>query len=71
MITSWADKEDKTNAKYDSIRGKGNHNTGANNNNNNNMDQRGRNNNNYSGPNRKRKPDNTVATIQHPAKDNS
>jgi hypothetical protein len=27
--------------------------------------------NNYSGPNRKRKPDNTVAAIQRPAKDNS
>jgi hypothetical protein len=26
---------------------------------------------NYSGPNRKRKPDNTVAAIQHPAKGNS
>jgi hypothetical protein len=42
MITSWADEEDKANAKY-----------------------------NYSGPNRKRKPDNTVAAIQRPAKDNS
>jgi hypothetical protein len=31
----------------------------------------GCNNNNYSGPNRKCKPDNTVATIQRPAKDNS
>jgi hypothetical protein len=42
MITSWADEEDKANAKYDAIRG---------------------NNNNYSGPNHKRKPDNTVAAI--------
>jgi hypothetical protein len=39
-------------------------------NNNNNRDQGGRSN-NYSGPNRKRKPDNTVAAIQRPAKDNS
>jgi flagellar hook-basal body complex protein FliE len=39
--------------------------------NNNNKDQGGHNNNNYSGPNRKRKPDNTVAAIQRPAKDNS
>jgi hypothetical protein len=29
-----------------------------------------RNNSNYSGPNRKHKPDNTVAAIQHPAKEN-
>jgi hypothetical protein len=75
-ITSWADEEDKANAKYDSIRGKSKHDTGNNNNNNNNSnsnnnrDQGGRNN-NYSGPNRKRKLDNTVAAIQHPAKDNS
>jgi hypothetical protein len=69
MITSWADEEDKANAKYDSIRGKSKHNTGGNgNNNNNNMDQGGRNN-NYSSPNRKRKLDNTVVAIQHP--DNS
>jgi hypothetical protein len=39
-------------------------------NNNNNGNQGGRSN-NYSGPNRKRKPDNTVAAIQCPAKDNS
>jgi hypothetical protein len=72
MITSWADEEDKANAKYDSIRGKSKHNTsGSNDNeNNNNRDQGGRNN-NYSGPNRKRKPDNTIAAIQRPAKDNS
>jgi hypothetical protein len=58
MITSWADEEDKVNAKYDSIRGKSKHNMGGNNN-------------NYSGPNHKRKPDNTVVAIQHPTKDNS
>jgi hypothetical protein len=68
MITSWADEEDKANAKYDSIRGKSKHNTGGINNN---RDQGGCNNNNYSGPNCKRKPDNTVAAIQHLAKDNS
>jgi hypothetical protein len=67
MITSWADEEDKANAKYDAIRGKSKQNTG--NSNNNNGDQGGRN--NYSCPNRKRKPDNTVAAIQRPAKDNS
>jgi hypothetical protein len=61
-------EEDKANAKYDSIRCKSKHNTGGNNNN---RDQGGRNNNNYLGPNRKRKPDNTVAAIQCPAKDNS
>jgi hypothetical protein len=60
MITSWADEEDKANAKYDAIRGKGKQNTGGSSNNGN---QGGRNNNNYSGPNRKRKPDNTVAAI--------
>jgi hypothetical protein len=71
MITSWVDEEDKANAKYDSSRGKSKNNTGGNNNN---KDQGGRNNNNnnnYSGPNHKRKPDNTVATVKHPAKDNS
>jgi hypothetical protein len=68
MITSWADKEDKANAKYDAIRGKSKQNAGGSNNNN--WDQAGRNN-NYSGPNRKRKPDNIVAAIQCPAKDNS
>jgi hypothetical protein len=67
MITSWADEEDKANAKYDAIRGKSKQNTGGNNNNN--RDQGSRNS-NYSGPNRKRKPDNTVAAIQRPAKDN-
>jgi hypothetical protein len=51
MITSWADEEDKANAKYDAIRGKSKQNTGDNNNNN--RDQGGRNN-NYSGPNPKR-----------------
>jgi hypothetical protein len=69
MITSWADEEDKTNAKYDAIRGKSKQNTGGGSGNNGN--QGSRNNNNYSGPNRKRKPDNTVTAIQHPAKENS
>jgi hypothetical protein len=69
MITSWANKEDKANAKYDAIRGKSKKNAGGNNNNNN-RDQGGHNN-NYSGPNRKRKPDNTITAIQRPAKDNS
>jgi transcriptional accessory protein Tex/SPT6 len=68
MITSWADEEDKANAKYDAIRGKSKQNPGGSNNNN--RDQGGRSNNNYSGPNRKRKPDNTVAAIQRAAKDN-
>jgi hypothetical protein len=67
MITSWADEEDKANAKYVAIRGKRKQNTGGSNNK---RDQGGRNN-NYSGPNHKRKPDNTVAAIQRPAKDNS
>jgi hypothetical protein len=71
MITSWADEEDKANSKYNAIRGKSKQNPGgSSNNNNNNRDQGGRNN-NYSGPNRKRKLDNTVAAIQRPAKDNS
>jgi hypothetical protein len=61
MIMFWADEEDKANAKYDAIRGKGKQNTGGGSSNNGN--QGGRNNNNYSGPNRKRKPDNTVAAI--------
>jgi hypothetical protein len=69
MITSWADEEDKANAKYDVIRGKSKNNPGGSNNNT--RDQGGRNNNNYSGANRKRKPDNTVAAIQRSAKDNS
>jgi hypothetical protein len=34
MITSWADEEDKANAKYDSIRSKSKHNTGDSGNNN-------------------------------------
>jgi hypothetical protein len=62
MITSWADEEDKANAKYDAIRGKNKQNTGGGSSNNGNQGGRG-NNNNYSGPNRKRKPDNTVAAI--------
>jgi hypothetical protein len=68
MITSWADEEAKANAKYVAIRGKSKQNPGGSNNNNN---DQGSCNNNYSGPNRKRKPDNTIASIQHPAKDNS
>jgi hypothetical protein len=68
MITSWADEEDKANAKYDAIVGKSKQNTGGNSNNNGNQGGRS---NNYSGPNRKRKPDNTIAAIQRPAKDNS
>jgi hypothetical protein len=72
MIISWADEEDKANAKYDAIRGKSKQNKrGNNNNNNNNNGNQGSRNNNYSGPNHKRKPDNTVATIKRPAKDNS
>jgi hypothetical protein len=63
MITSWADEEDKANAKYDAIRGKSKQNAGGSNNN---RDQGGRNN-NYSGPNRKRKLDYTVAAIQRPS----
>jgi hypothetical protein len=68
MITSWADEEDKANAKYDAIRGKSKQNTGGSSSNNGNQGGRS---NNYSGLNRKRKPDNTVAAIQRPAKENS
>jgi hypothetical protein len=68
MITSWAEEEDKANAKYDAICGRSKQNTGGSNNNN--GSQGGRSS-NYSGPNRKRKPDNTVTAIQRPAKDNS
>jgi hypothetical protein len=71
MITSWADEEDKANAKYDAIHGKSKQNMGDNNNNNNNNGNQGGHNSNYSGPNRKRKPDNTIVAIQRPAKDNS
>jgi hypothetical protein len=71
MITSWADEEDKANARYDSIRGKRKNNTGGNNNNNNNKDHRSRHNNNYSSSNCKCKPDNTVAATQCTTKDNS
>jgi hypothetical protein len=70
MITSWPDEEDKANAKYDAIRGKNQQNTGGGSGNNGNQGGRN-NNNNYSGPNGKRKPDNTVATIQRPTKENS
>jgi hypothetical protein len=69
MITSWADEEDKANTKYDPICGKSKQNTGGGSSNNGN--QGGRNNNNYSGPNRKRKPDNTVTAIQCPTKEKS
>jgi hypothetical protein len=68
MITSWADEEDKANAKYDAIHGKSKQNAGGSNNNN--RDQGGRNN-NYSGPNHKRKPNNTFMAIQRPTKDKS
>jgi hypothetical protein len=68
MITSWADEEDKANAKYAAIRSKSKQNTGGNSNNNGNQSGHS---NNYSGPNRKRKPDKTDAAIQRPAKDNS
>jgi hypothetical protein len=54
--------------KFDAIRGKSKQNTGGGSNNNGNQGGRS---NNYSGPNRKRKPDNTFAAIQRPAKDNS
>jgi transcriptional accessory protein Tex/SPT6 len=54
MITSWADEDDKANAKYNAIRGKSKQNMGSSNNNNNNRDQGGRSS-NYSGRNRKRK----------------
>jgi hypothetical protein len=64
MITSWAGEEDKANAKNDAIRGKSKQNTGGNSNNNRNKGGRS----NYLGPNRKRKLDNTVASIQRPAK---
>jgi hypothetical protein len=70
MITFWADEEDKANAKYDAIRGKNKQNTGGGSGSNGNQGSRN-NNNNYSGPNRKRKPDNTVAAIQRPVKENS
>jgi hypothetical protein len=53
MITSWADEEDKANAKYDAIRGKNKQNVGGGSGNNGNQGGRS-NNNNYSGPNRKR-----------------
>jgi hypothetical protein len=70
MITSWEDEEDKANAKYDAIHGKNKQNTSGGSGNKGNQGGRN-NNNNYSGPNRKRKPDNTVAAIQRPTKENS
>jgi hypothetical protein len=60
MIASWANEEDKANTKYDAICGKSKQNAGSSNNDN--QDQGSRNN-NYSGPNRKRKPDNTITAI--------
>jgi hypothetical protein len=66
---SWADEEDKANAKYNAIHGKSKQNTSGGSGNNGN--QGGRSNNNYSGPNCKCKPDSTVAAIQRPAKENS
>jgi hypothetical protein len=72
MITSWADEEDKANAKYDAIRGKTKQNQGSGSVSNANQGDRNNNNNNYySGPNRKRKPDNSITAIQRPAKGNS
>jgi hypothetical protein len=68
MIASWADEEDKANANYDAICGKSKQNTGGGCSNNGNQGGRS---NNYSGPNIKRKPDNAVAAIQYPAKENS
>jgi hypothetical protein len=51
MITSWADEEDKANAKYDAIRGKTKQNPGGGSGNNANQGGRNNNkNNNYSGP---------------------
>jgi hypothetical protein len=70
MITSWADEEDKANAKYDAICGKNKQNAGGGSGNNGNQGGRS-NNNNYSSPNRKRKPDNIVAAIQCPTKESS
>jgi hypothetical protein len=69
MITSWADEEDKENAKYDSIPGKSKAQHGCEQQQQQQQGSGGHNNNNYSGPNRKRKPDNTVVAIQRP--DNS
>jgi hypothetical protein len=70
MITSWADEEDKANAKYEAIRGKNKQNAGGGSGNNENQGGCS-NSNNYSGPNHKRKPDNIVAAIQRPAKEKS
>jgi hypothetical protein len=51
MITSWADEEDKANAKYDAIRGKSKQNQGGGSGSNANQGGRNNNNNsNYSGP---------------------
>jgi hypothetical protein len=64
MIMSWADEEDKANAKYDAICGKSKQNTGGGSSNNGNQGGRNSNSNSYSGPNRKRKLENIVAAIQ-------
>jgi hypothetical protein len=56
---------------YDAIRGKNKQNAGGGSGNNDNQGGRNVHNNNYSGPNRKRKTDNTVAAIQCLAKENS
>jgi hypothetical protein len=55
MITSWADEEDKANAKYDAIRGKTKQNAGGGSGNNANQGSCNNNNYYYSGPNRNRK----------------
>jgi hypothetical protein len=60
MITSWADEKGKANTKYDAMRGKSKQNMGGGSSNNGNHGGRS---NNYSGPNRKRKLDNTIAAI--------
>ena len=70
MTQSWADEEDKIITKYESTHGKNNNNSG--NDNYNNKQGNCLNKNNYSGtPNRKRKPDNTIAAIERPSKDNN
>ena len=64
MVQEWADEEDKAINKYESTRAqKQQHvkNGGQGKNSNNRL-----NNNNYSGPNRKRRPDNTIAAMSRP-----
>ena len=72
MIQHWADEEDKAKTRHKS--GKQDNNAGNNGNNNGgNSDgkqQQINRNNNYSGnPNRKRKPDNTVAALEQSSKE--